>query len=254
MKIPEDLTTKLLSLKSADDIDQSTVIANCKNIAFTYATTENAIAVLSDLISNHSYIYNGGLAHYLDLYNNESYREVPSIWEEDIFLKMHPDDLQKKYTLEMHFFDLCKSVAKHKQHNYQATIGLRMLTISGSYQVIKHRILYLAHTPSGTPWLTLCLYSFAYSQELSTVSSNGNIINTSTGEVLPLPLSVSPILSKREIQILQLIQQGKLSKEIAEHLAISIHTVNRHRQNVLEKLNVQNSIEACRIAALMHLI
>jgi FixJ family two-component response regulator len=36
-------------------------------------------------------------------------------------------------------------------------------------------------------------------------------------------------------------------KEIADKLCISIHTVNIHRQNLLRKLGVQNSIEAIRL-------
>ena len=45
-----------------------------------------------------------------------------------------------------------------------------------------------------------------------------------------------------------------MSKDIAQTLSISINTVNRHRQNILEKLQVNNSIEACgllRIALVM---
>eukprot|EP00825_Cyclidium_porcatum_P024122 TRINITY_DN26650_c0_g1_i2.p4 TRINITY_DN26650_c0_g1~~TRINITY_DN26650_c0_g1_i2.p4 ORF type:complete len:108 (+),score=15.68 TRINITY_DN26650_c0_g1_i2:196-519(+) len=61
------------------------------------------------------------------------------------------------------------------------------------------------------------------------------------------------ILSDREKEILQLIDQGKMSKEIAPDLSISINTVNRHRQNILEKLHVGNSIEACRIAKVLNL-
>ena len=45
-----------------------------------------------------------------------------------------------------------------------------------------------------------------------------------------------------------------MSKEIALLLSISIHTVNRHRQNILSKLKADTSIEACRIAEYMHLI
>ena len=62
------------------------------------------------------------------------------------------------------------------------------------------------------------------------------------------------MLSEREKEILQLIDQGRLSKEIADALSISIHTVNRHRQNILSKLGVSNSIEACRIAKRLNLI
>ena len=58
----------------------------------------------------------------------------------------------------------------------------------------------------------------------------------------------SGILSEREKQILRLIDQGMMSRDIAETLCISIHTVSRHRQEILGKLQVRNSIEACRIA------
>ena len=37
-------------------------------------------------------------------------------------------------------------------------------------------------------------------------------------------------------------------------LSISIHTVSRHRQEILTRLQVKNSIEACRLAKEMKLI
>lgn len=48
--------------------------------------------------------------------------------------------------------------------------------------------------------------------------------------------------------MLRLIDQGMMSKTIAEQLSISVNTVSRHRQEILKKLRVSNSIEACRIA------
>ena len=62
------------------------------------------------------------------------------------------------------------------------------------------------------------------------------------------------ILSARERQILRLIDRGLRSKEIAQMLSISIHTVSRHRQEILARLQVKNSIEACRLAKEMKLI
>ncbi|RZK26175.1 MAG: LuxR family transcriptional regulator, partial [Flavobacterium sp.] len=56
------------------------------------------------------------------------------------------------------------------------------------------------------------------------------------------------ILSEREVQVLQLINLGLRSKEIASKLTLSVHTVNRHRQNIFHRLNVTNALEACRIA------
>ncbi|KAB3868777.1 response regulator transcription factor, partial [Phocaeicola vulgatus] len=62
------------------------------------------------------------------------------------------------------------------------------------------------------------------------------------------------ILSEREKELLRCITKGLSSKEIAAALYISVNTVNRHRQNILEKLSVGNSIEACRAAELMKLL
>jgi DNA-binding NarL/FixJ family response regulator len=56
------------------------------------------------------------------------------------------------------------------------------------------------------------------------------------------------------MEILCLIERGWMSKEIASELFISINTVNRHRQNILMKLQANNSVEACRIAKSLKLI
>lgn len=48
-------------------------------------------------------------------------------------------------------------------------------------------------------------------------------------------------LTEREIQIINLIKDGQSSKEIANHLNISLKTVEVHRHNVLKKLKLKNS-------------
>jgi len=52
------------------------------------------------------------------------------------------------------------------------------------------------------------------------------------------------ILSKRELQILVLIGKGMLSKEIANNLFISFHTVQTHRKNIHKKLETSTSMGA----------
>jgi DNA-binding NarL/FixJ family response regulator len=49
------------------------------------------------------------------------------------------------------------------------------------------------------------------------------------------------ILSRREIDIVQLIREGMSSKEIAQRLDISLKTVEVHRYNILKKLNLKNT-------------
>ena len=59
------------------------------------------------------------------------------------------------------------------------------------------------------------------------------------------------ILSNREIEVLSLIVQGFINKEIADQLNIGITTVITHRKNIMEKLNMR-SVSALTIYAVMH--
>lgn len=55
-------------------------------------------------------------------------------------------------------------------------------------------------------------------------------------------LSCLPVsLSKRELEIIQLIAEGKTNSTIADELFISTHTVNTHRKNIMTKLGVNNT-------------
>lgn len=56
-------------------------------------------------------------------------------------------------------------------------------------------------------------------------------------------------LSKREKEILELIAKGNLNREIAEKLGISIRTVEGHRSNLIEKLNLNSAQSLVRFAA-----
>ena len=47
-------------------------------------------------------------------------------------------------------------------------------------------------------------------------------------------------LSKRELEVLELIARGYRTIDIAEKLFVSIHTINSHRKNILKKLNLKS--------------
>jgi DNA-binding NarL/FixJ family response regulator len=56
-----------------------------------------------------------------------------------------------------------------------------------------------------------------------------------------LPAADMNNLSRRELDIIQLIKEGLSSKEIAQRLEISLKTVEVHRYNILKKLNLKNT-------------
>ena len=56
------------------------------------------------------------------------------------------------------------------------------------------------------------------------------------------------LLSKREIEIVRLIGEGKTSNEISEILFIGKSTVDTHRKNILKKLNIHGKTDLMRFA------
>ena len=61
-------------------------------------------------------------------------------------------------------------------------------------------------------------------------------------------------LTKREIEVLTHVIQGKSSREVAEVLFVSKRTVDFHLANVYDKLHVSNRVQAFRRATRLGLI
>jgi len=68
----------------------------------------------------------------------------------------------------------------------------------------------------------------------------------------PMPKALQQkILSDREIEVMSLIVQGYINKEIADKLNIGLSTVITHRKNIMDKLGLK-SVSALTIYAVMH--
>lgn len=50
-------------------------------------------------------------------------------------------------------------------------------------------------------------------------------------------------LTKRELELLQFIKQDYTNQQMANHLHLSIYTVETHRKNIMQKLNLRNPVE-----------
>ena len=216
-----------------------------------YALIENAIAVLSDLKDRKSYIYYGGMARTLGLDSNGGYKRADSIWEEDVFKCIPPKDLERKHLDELKFIHFLRNHPKDCYTRYFLTNILSMTGEDGCEYTVRHRVFYVGIESNGSIRLALCLYNLAGDKSIR----ESYICDSLTGRILSLEQQdYNDLLSKREKEVLKHITRGLSSKEISEALSISIHTVSRHRQNILSKLCASNSIEACRIAKQLRLI
>lgn len=225
-------------------IDVSQLLDYAKNIS----QIENVTVVISDMRCGISRIFPGKFGIVLGVSN---YVEENSIWEKAILNLMTEKQREEKYLAELRFFNFLRHVPRHARPDYYLVSKLRMKAATGDTIDVIHRMYYIYADDSETVTHALCLYG----RPTFDFIGKNRIVNSFTGVSEELTASGdSSILSRREKQVLTLIDSGKRSYEIADILSISKNTVSRHRQQILAKLQVKNSMEACRIAKTMKII
>jgi two-component system response regulator NreC len=76
----------------------------------------------------------------------------------------------------------------------------------------------------------------------------GVVIEDYVGRLTQEKSAPTKTLSLREREVLQLLAEGKSSKDIASHLHVSEKTVHTHRQHIMEKLNLHSIAELTKYA------
>ncbi|MDE6384049.1 MAG: helix-turn-helix transcriptional regulator [Paramuribaculum sp.] len=215
--------------------------------AQTMADIENAIVVISDMAQKRSRIFLGTFARELGI---NDYDSENSIWEKVILSYLSEAELETKMISELRFYHFIKNKPKSRR-NYYLLTKLRFQTHAGRMADVAHKLYYIYDDRGDAVKYAVCRYAPL------TFDFRGKsvIVNSIDGSMEELTTSDGKgILSRRERQVMSLIAEGKKSAEIAELLSVSIHTVSRHRQEILAKLQVKNSIDACRLARSMELI
>ncbi|MEO1054857.1 MAG: response regulator transcription factor [Bacteroidota bacterium] len=69
--------------------------------------------------------------------------------------------------------------------------------------------------------------------------------NKSIGEGIP---NMSDKISDREKEVLKLVADGKSNGEIAEHLYISVRTVDTHKNRIMKKINANSTVDLVKYA------
>ena len=232
-----------------------TDIEACRQLITASTVISQGCAILSDLATNSSYFAIGRLVDILGLHGEVPEEELIDVDEDFIYRRIHPEDLVDKRMLELQYFEKAADLSAEERLKYHATCRIRMQKASGDYIYIYNVTRIQQNDADGLMRLVTCLYDLSADQnEIRGI--NPHIVNVETGAVEQLALYEErfTILSIREKEILLLIKRGLLSKEIADTLHISIHTVNTHRQNIFQKLSVSNSMEAVQTATAMMLL
>jgi len=86
---------------------------------------------------------------------------------------------------------------------------------------------------------------------IRTVAKGGNYFSHDVSSIMTEQLNDTSSqlhLTSREKEVLKLVIEGEKSKQIADELFVSVHTVETHRTNIMHKLNVKNTAELVKYA------
>lgn len=128
-------------------------------------------------------------------------------------------------------------------------LELRFILFHHSFEIYIGAIA-LIFTALGI-WLALKLSR----PKIETIVVEKEVYVTPAGNFVPDTVLIAQLeLSKRELEILNLLAKGHSNQEVAEKLFVSLSTVKTHNQNLFEKLDVKRRLQAVEKAKRLRLI
>lgn len=227
------------------DLDYSKV-SNHKSVLQILSDIGNSGTGIFDFYQRQVIFYSSNFGKLL------GFRQVDykSIGQQFFAEKIHPDDALKCSLSGVSILKIMNNFSSNEKLNHKMVTEYRMLNAENRYVRLVEQYQVLELDPKGQIWLTLNIVDISPNQN-EMEESKSKLLNFRTGQIIAMEDApkVQYELTDREKEILKLVKDGFLSKEISDKLSISVHTVNTHRQRFLEKLGANNSMEAVTFAS-----
>lgn len=157
---------------------------------------------------------------------------------------IHPDDLPYYYHYEQSAVRFFSNLTPDLFFKYKFSYDYRLKLQDESYKRVLQQIVPIYYFPEGGA-RTLAVFTdlshlkLAGIPKLSFIGMHGapSFYNVHLEEDFRM---MDSLFSKKELEILQHMIQGKKSEEIAGLLERSVHTVRNHRKNILQKSGCTN--------------
>lgn len=244
--IQEIFIKQLLQLQYDEaNLDYELLNTHTKALSVLANTTNSGISVF-DFSKQKIVFYSSNYGQSLG-YSKDDYS---TLGQEFFAGKIHPDDALKLSLIGVSMLKLFNAFSADEKLNHKLINEYRIVNARGQYVRLIEQYQMLELDKIGQVWLMLNIVDISPDQD-ETGASRSQLYNFRTGNIVRVELEPKPKveLTKREIEILKLVKEGYLSKEISDKLSISIHTVNTHRQRFLEKTGASNSMEAVMFAS-----
>jgi DNA-binding CsgD family transcriptional regulator len=179
--------------------------------------------------------------------NCEVFFGVPAeeINPEIYFERTHPEDLAIHASGRSRVVKSAMDLYTRKQGEWFLSANIKTLDGKGEYRDLLYQMA-LIYSDDPCP----AVYGLQVNTDVTDivhkmsgihylVSKDGSVFRPPDEELLKL----GPGYSARELEILRCISEGLDSEQIAEKLFLSVHTVNTHRRNILDKSGARSTHE-----------
>lgn len=165
----------------------------------------------------------------------------------DFFNRIHPEDQPFVLSFENFIGTFYANLPTDKIPFYKTRYDYRVRKDNGEYLRILQQVVVIDYDDEGFFYKTLCVHT-----DISDLKVDGNPLLSIIGidgEPSYVNINVeqkyiaTSFLSKREKQIINLMITGKVSKEIANELSLSQHTIDTYRKNLLKKTATSTTAE-----------
>jgi DNA-binding CsgD family transcriptional regulator/PAS domain-containing protein len=159
---------------------------------------------------------------------------------------VHPEDLHNSWKLLKCIWDYILAIPSERQAQYKFNYDYRIVKPDGKEVRILAQSSVMQSDSKGNITHVLGVYS-DISHWKKSGQQTASVVSTAHDTCSFFSIenneSINPqgCLSRRELEIVKLMAEGYSSKLIAEKLFISFHTVNTHRQKIIEKTNTRNT-------------
>ncbi|WP_164108895.1 MULTISPECIES: LuxR C-terminal-related transcriptional regulator [Sphingobacterium] len=166
--------------------------------------------------------------------------ETAEFTSEFLMSIIHPDDVSYCMESERKAIELMDKLYFEDHYRFYFKYSYRVRKKTGDYIFIKQSYQAIEIDERGHMKRSLVFHDVA---EDGFQRKENDFLMIDRMKNRPVHVENHYDLSKREIEVLDLILQGKSSKDIAALIFISEHTVNTHRRKILAKTNAENFLE-----------
>lgn len=156
---------------------------------------------------------------------------------------IHPADARAAFLSYQTIWQYLMQLPLGLRHQFKATMDYRIKRSNGEYlRVLQEMQNFIADDLGNIVYVTGLFTDITHwgrKKDVSLIMEDP--IHLQKIQIPCLHKNLQLFLSKREREILKLLACGKSSKAVADDLAISYHTVNTHRQNMLSKLGMRKT-------------